>query len=111
MLLIPTVNTATTKIQFKLLTFVVDCYPLVELALVGHGVEVATLDVSEGGLVLRTWRGVADSVPLSLSQTVFPPVFRTTVTDIIPVLLSFLYIRQDYDVRHFLKSRKSVEKC
>lgn len=57
-----------------LLTSVDDCFPLVELALVGQGVEVSTLDVSEGGQVIRARRRVAGLIPPPLSQTILPSV-------------------------------------
>lgn len=62
---------------FLPLTSVDDRFPLVEPALVWHGVEVTTLDVSEGGQVTSTRAGVADLVPPSLSQTILPSVHRT----------------------------------
>lgn len=63
--------------KFILLTSVEDCFPLVEAALVRHGVEVSTLDVSEGGQVSSARCGVADLVPPSRSQTILPSVLRT----------------------------------
>lgn len=72
-----TLPTYRHRLKFILLTSVDDCLPLVELALVGHWVEVTTLDVSEGGQLMRTRFGVADLVPPSLSQTILPSVLRT----------------------------------
>lgn len=63
--------------QCNLLTSVDDCFPLVELAFVGQGVEVTALHVPEGGQVVRTWCDVTDLVPPSLSQTILPSVLRT----------------------------------
>lgn len=76
-----------SSIQF---TFVHDGFPLVELALVGHGVEMATLDISEGGQLLGTWCGVADLVSLSLSQTILPPELRTDGS----------FLKNDMSVQH-----------
>lgn len=64
-------------IRFILLTSVDDRLPLEELALVRQAVEVTTLDVSEGGQVIRTWCSVADLVPPPLSQTILPSVLWT----------------------------------
>lgn len=66
-----------SEIKFSHFTSVDDGFPLVELALVWHGVEVTTLDVSEAGQVMRTWCGVTDLVAPSLSQTILPSVLRT----------------------------------
>lgn len=65
------------KYCHSLLTSVDDRFPLVELALVWHGVEVTTLYVSEGGQVIRTWCGVTDLVPPSLTKAILPSVLRT----------------------------------
>lgn len=59
------------------LTSADDCFPLVELALVRHCVEVTALEVSEGGQLMETRCSVTDLVPPSLSQTIPPSVFRT----------------------------------
>lgn len=65
--------------QFTGVDSVDDSDPLVELALVGHGVEVTTLGVSEGGQLVGTWHCVTDLVPPSLSQTILPSVLRNWV--------------------------------
>lgn len=63
--------------QPGLLTSVVDGLPLVELALVGQGVVVSALDVSEGGHLLGTRRAAADFVSAALPQTIPPSVLWT----------------------------------
>lgn len=63
------------------LTSIVDMNPLVELALIRHGVEVAALDVSEAGLV--RWAGVcvADLKAPALPDAVLPPIPRPEAGD------------------------------
>lgn len=58
-------------------TSVDDGFPLVDPALVRHGVEVAALGVSEGRQAggARCW--AADPVAPPLAQAVLPPVLRT----------------------------------
>lgn len=62
------------------MTSVDDGFPLVEPALVRHGVEVAALGVSEGRQAGRTGCRAADPVPPPLPQAVLPPVLRTAET-------------------------------
>ena len=62
------------------LTSVVDMNPLVELALIRHGVEVAALDVSEAGLVGGAGVRVADLITSALPQAVLSSMSRTMVT-------------------------------
>lgn len=63
-------------VRFDWLTSVDNCLPLVELALVRHGVKVTALRVPEAGQVLKARAGVTDLVPPSFSQTVLPSVLR-----------------------------------
>ena len=56
---------------------------------------MTTLDVSEGGQLMRTRFGVADLVPPSLSQTILPSVLRDCwiVKDTTSVLLIDFYVQ------------------
>lgn len=68
-------------------TFVGNCHPGVKVSLVGQGVEVTALYVSEAGQLTSTRRGVTDPIPPPLSQTVLPSVLRTAPQDILKSII------------------------
>lgn len=68
---------STSTFAYFIVTSVDDGFPLEEPALVGDGVEVAALSVSEGRQASWTSCRVADPVPPPLPQTVLPSVLWT----------------------------------
>lgn len=60
--------------------------PFIKLSLVRDGVEAATLDVSEAGLVRRTALSVTGSISATLSETIFASMFGSEKSQNLSIL-------------------------